>query len=90
MWICNEQKLINSQRLVDCFVEYMKREGHPVTRAQFEQNLHEKETDSAFLTDIAPLLRPGLSYDAKVAVGVVRTSLIEFAAGRSLAWLDRG
>ena len=59
----------------------MNREGHPVTRAQFEQNLHDKETDPAFLSDIEPLLRPDLSYDVAAAIVVVRESLVELLPG---------
>jgi predicted nucleotidyltransferase component of viral defense system len=81
LWLCIDQGLINPRRLVNCFIEYMNREGHPVTRAQVEQNLHDKETDPAFLSDIAPLLRPGLAYDAAVAIAVVRQSLIELLPG---------
>ena len=81
LWLCLERGLIDPQRVVECFVEYMDREGHPITRAQFEQNLHDKESDSAFLDDIAPLLRPGLSYDAAIAIQTVRESLIELLPG---------
>jgi predicted nucleotidyltransferase component of viral defense system len=77
LWLGIERKLIDPRRLVDCFVEYMDREGHPLTRAQFEQNLHEKKADPAFLSDIGPLLRPGVSFDAAAAIGVVGRTLIE-------------
>jgi len=81
LWLCIKQGVIEPQRLIDCFVEYMNREGNPLTRAQFEQNLHEKKADLAFLSDIGPLLRPGLSYDAATAIDVVRTSLIDLLPG---------
>jgi predicted nucleotidyltransferase component of viral defense system len=81
LWLCIDKGLANPHRLVDCLIEYMDREGHPVTRAQFEQNLHEKETDTAFLSDIEPLLRPGLAYDPVEAIDVVRRSLIELLPG---------
>lgn len=81
LWLCLEQGLINPQRLVDCFAEYMNREGHPVTRAQFEQNLHDKESDPAFFSDIEPLLRPDLSYDAAAAIVVVKESLVKLLLG---------
>ena len=32
-----------------------------MSRAQFEQNLHDKESDPAFLGDIKPLLAPTLT-----------------------------
>ena len=81
LWLGIEQGKMDPQRVVTCFLEYMARESHPLTRAQFEQNLHEKEVDAAFLSDIAPLLRPGVSYDAAKAIGVVRKSLIELLPG---------
>jgi predicted nucleotidyltransferase component of viral defense system len=81
LWLCLERGLLDPERLVGCFLEYMVREGHTLTRAQFEQNLHEKESDKAFLSDIRPLLRPGLHYDASVALSVVRKSLIERLPG---------
>jgi len=81
LWLCIEQKLIDPDRLVECFIEYMNREKHPVTRAQFEQNLHDKETDPAFLNDIAPLLRAGQSYDPATAIKVVRQTLIALLPG---------
>jgi predicted nucleotidyltransferase component of viral defense system len=81
LWLCLEQRLIDPQRLVDCFLEYMDREGHTLTRAQFEQNLHDKESDTAFLSDMRPLLRPGLNYDAAVALSTVRKALVERLPG---------
>lgn len=54
---------------------------HPVTRAQFEQNLHDKGTDAAFLSAIRPVLRPGLPYEAVAALGVVRKTIIELLPG---------
>ena len=51
------------------------------TRAQFEQNLANKARDSTFLSDIRPLLRPGLAYDAAKAVDVVCRTLIKLLPG---------
>jgi len=90
LWLCIDQGLVDPQRLVDCFAQYMDREGHPVTRAQFEQNLHHKEADPTFLSDIRPLLRPGLAYDAEAAIAVVRRSLIELLPGDPWRGLNAG
>ena len=79
--LCLEQGLIDSPTVAADFLEYMHREGHSITRAQFEQNLFEKENDQAFMSDIGPLLRPGLAYDATAALGLVRKSLIELLPG---------
>jgi hypothetical protein len=43
----------------------MKRGGHNVTRAQFEQNLEAKLGDPQFNADIGPLLAQGYEWDAK-------------------------
>ncbi|NQW47581.1 MAG: nucleotidyl transferase AbiEii/AbiGii toxin family protein [Planctomycetes bacterium] len=81
LWLCLSRNLIDPPIVVACFFEYMQREGHAISRAQFEQNLYEKEQDRAFMSDIGPLLRPGLSYDSTAAMAVVRKSLIELLPG---------
>ncbi len=81
LWLCLEKGMVDPERLVDCFVQYMGRTGDVPTRAQFEQNLANKTRDSTFLSDIRPLLRPGLAYDADKAIDVVRRTLIELLPG---------
>ena len=81
LWLCLDRNLIDPPTVVACFLEYMQREGRGITRAQFEQNLHEKEHDRAFMSDIGPLLRPGLNYDSAAAMVTVRKSLIELLPG---------
>jgi len=76
LWLCLEGKLIRPERVVACFQLYMEHESHPVSRAQFEQNLCDKETDPGFLGDIAPLIRAGIEYDPAAAARQVRSSLI--------------
>lgn len=46
-------------QVVQCFLEYMRRGGTPVTRAEFEANLEEKLADRVFHSDIQPLLAFG-------------------------------
>ena len=46
-------------QLLTCFQRYMDHGGTPVSRAQFEANLHAKRTDPDFLADITPLLAAG-------------------------------
>ncbi|MBI1901770.1 MAG: nucleotidyl transferase AbiEii/AbiGii toxin family protein [Planctomycetia bacterium] len=84
LWLGLEQGRIAPTRVVACFAEYMRREGHSVTRAQFEQNLYEKQANPTFLSDIRPLLRPGLSYDPAAAIANVRETLIVLLPGE--AW----
>jgi len=54
-------------RIVVAFQRYMAAEDSHVTRAMFEQNLHEKLTDPRFTADIAPLLTPGHGWDLEDA-----------------------
>lgn len=81
LWLCLERKLIRPERVVACFQRYMEHEGHPVSRAQFEQNLHGKENDPGFLGDIAPLIRADVEYDPAAAMRQVRSLLIERLPG---------
>jgi predicted nucleotidyltransferase component of viral defense system len=76
LWLCLSRKLIDPQRTVDCFLQYMTHEAHPVSRAQFEQNLHDKQVDPAFMGDIAPLLNVSTKYDPSEALPLVHAALI--------------
>ena len=63
--LCLERKLINPAKVVGCFGRYMEHEGHAISRAQFEQNLHGKQSDPEFMDDIAPLLSAAVDYDPR-------------------------
>lgn len=76
LWLCIEQSLIDPDRVVSCFTQYMQHEGHSVSRAQFEQNLHAKRSDPRFRDDLTPLLTSGVEYDASAAMDLVETVLI--------------
>ena len=45
-------------KTVECFERYLEREGHRVSRAEFEANMAGKMKDPAFHGDIEPLLVP--------------------------------
>jgi predicted nucleotidyltransferase component of viral defense system len=73
---------LDLDKIIHCFKSYMDRGGTPVTRAQFEANLAEKLSDSAFLADIQPLLVPGAAvYDAIAEAVHVKTKLISLLPG---------
>ena len=57
-------------------MRYMTHEQHPVTRAQYEQNLHDKQSDPVFSGDIAPLLNASVTYDPAKALQLVRDVLV--------------
>lgn len=74
---------VQPDRIVAAFLEYMKRGGHHVTRAQFEQNLVAKLTDRLFLADIGPLLAPGHDLNIKSAGDLVLSRVISLLPGAS-------
>lgn len=55
---------------------YMRREGHHITRAQFEENLAAKLANRLFTGDIGPLLSGGQEWNMKRAVAAVSNQLI--------------
>ncbi len=81
LWLCLSRKLVDPTRVVECFFQYMEHEKHPVSRAQFEQNLHDKQTDSAFMEDIAPLLSVSTKYDPSEALPLVHDALVATLPG---------
>lgn len=81
LWLCLDKGLISPERVLACFTEYLRHQEIAISRAQFEQNLHGKETDPAFLQDILPLLRPDVGYDASIAMGLVKQILVEALPG---------
>lgn len=62
-------KNLDDKKMVQCFHEYMKHEGHSVSRAQYEANLHEKLNDPVFLGDTQPLLKAGAPQFDMVSAG---------------------
>lgn len=76
LWLCLSRNLVDPTRVVECFLRYMKHEKHPISRAQFEQNLHVKQTDAPFIEDIAPLLSVSIKYDPSDAMAYVHDALI--------------
>lgn len=63
-------------KVVECFARYMDHEGRRVTRAEFQENLAEKVTDEAFLSDVPPLLTLGVSFDPIAAAERVRRAFL--------------
>lgn len=81
LWLCLDRKLVEPSQVVLGFLEYIKREGHSVSRAEFEANLHGKESDDAFMSDIGPLLRPGIEYSSSIAMDRVRAEIVSLLPG---------
>jgi len=81
LWFCLDRKLIEPEQVIACFLQYMDHEGHAISRAQFEQNLHGKYSDLAFMDDITPLLSAEVQYDPADAMQLVRAMLIDHLPG---------
>lgn len=81
LWICLDGKMADPYKIAVCFERYMEKEGHIVSRAQFEANLHAKQDDAAFLNDAGPLLTPDTDYDAKRALAMVLDQLVSRLPG---------
>ncbi len=62
--------------ICQAFVQYMQREGKPLQRRDIEETLAAKMTHPAFLGDLPPLLRPGVTYDPHAAYDRVSRDLI--------------
>ena len=59
----------------------MAHDGHPMTRAQVEQNLALKVRDGAFLADLSPLLASGEAWDPVTAEALVSQRLVALLPG---------
>ena len=81
VWLCVSQARVAPQAVVDCLLHYLAQERHPVTRAQYEQNLHDKQSDPGFSGDIAPLLNANVAYDPAKALQLVRDVLVSRIPG---------
>ena len=81
LWLCLSRGLIDPDQVAACFAAYMKHEGRTISRAEFEKNLFEKESNPALVGDIRPLLAGRVSYDASKAMSMVRDSLISRLIG---------
>lgn len=73
--------VLDPDRVVAAFSEYMNHGGSPVSRAQFEKNIAMKSVDPRFTADIGPLLADGYRWDFDAAAAVVRTQLIKRLSG---------
>ena len=69
------------KRVIDCFLQYMEREGHKVSRAEFEQNLLEKINDPRFLHDIKTVLIDDGDFNFHIATEFVMNQLAPLIPG---------
>ena len=71
-----------SKRVIDCFLQYMEREGHKVSRAEFEQNLRMKMNDSRFFNDIKTVVLEDTNFDFQIASEYLINQLLPLIPGK--------
>jgi len=67
LWFAQHRSDVSAKRVVDCFLHYIEQSGLHISRAEFERNINKKLSDPRFLGDIAPLLAPGVLWNAETA-----------------------
>ncbi len=77
LWYGLTQGEADSRRIVRAFRIYLAGQGLGVRKAQLRKNLALKAADLHFLSDIRPLLRPGVLYSPHDAARLVDENLIE-------------
>jgi predicted nucleotidyltransferase component of viral defense system len=81
LWIAGRRRSVDPARVVECFRRYLGHEGAPISRAEFESNLHEKFADPAFGRDLAPLLAAGVEWDLSAAANYLRREYLPLLPG---------
>ena len=70
---------LNTQKVIECFKKYLKKDGVSVSKLEFEQNLKNKLNDPIFLEDVNPLLTLSAkkSFNFILANEILQQKLIE-------------
>jgi predicted nucleotidyltransferase component of viral defense system len=76
LWLGLTQGRADGTKVVEVFRQYVKNEGNSISRREFQQNFEQKMKHSGFMSDLPPLLRPGVSYDCGEALRVVESELV--------------
>lgn len=69
--------------VVEICREYLRRGENTISRAEFEQNLEDKRSDTGFRTDVEPLLANHIDWDFKDALETVMDEYISEFPGDS-------
>ena len=83
LYLALSQKEMNLEKVLECYNRYITfvAERAPSYK-EYVQNMELKMQDEEFLTDVVPLLRPEITYDAQKAYEVVYNALIDRLPGR--------
>jgi len=81
LWQAVGQGEASPDRVIGCFQRYMDEGGHSASRAQFEENLAAKRTDTRFVSDIEPLLPSSAAWDVDAAMDLVLAEFVSRIPG---------
>jgi len=81
LYIAGRGAEVDPERVVLCFQKYLEHSGTRISRAEMEMNLHGKLADSAFLSDIKPLIASGVDWDPGEAAGFVLREFVSRLPG---------
>jgi argonaute-like protein implicated in RNA metabolism and viral defense len=70
-------QLLNTENVLNCFKEYMAREGKKPTHSLYVSNMEEKMANDEFTGDTASLLRPDEKYNPNEAYEIVKAQIID-------------
>ena len=72
---------LDRQKVVDCLLFYLEKEGLQLSRAEFEKNMHHKLKDKVFLEDIYALLPHNREYVHDSSYELVHRELVRILPG---------
>lgn len=72
-----QNKNLNVDNVMECFIEYMARENKKPTHALYMTNMEEKMANDEFLGDTVSLLRPDEEYKPNAAYEIVKAQIID-------------
>ena len=72
-----QNKNLNTENVLNCFKEYMAREGKKPTHSLYVSNMEEKIANDEFTGDTASLLRPEEKYNPNEAYEIVKAQIID-------------
>lgn len=78
---------LNKQKVIDCLLFYLEKEGLQVSRAEFEKNMDQKLKDKIFLEDINALLHLSQTYNHDTSYTLVHSELVCLLPGE--AWRQK-
>lgn len=81
LFIVGRGASVSPARVVDSFRRYLEHSGLAVSRAELERNLLEKLSDGTFLSDVVPLVAPGIEWIAADAARYVLSELVPLLPG---------